>query len=88
MEINEEILTNAAETKENLRKQVMLLAEEISISTHDSAEKICRKAAMLFEASAILERASAFEQDLRRQAGEHSLNMILPEREESKEEQC
>lgn len=85
MEINEEILTNAAEAKENLRKQVMLLAEEISISTHDSAEKICRKAAMLFEASAILERASALEQDLRRQAGEYSLNMILPER---KEEQC
>lgn len=43
---------------------------------------------MLFEASAILERASAFEQDLRRQVGEYSLNMILPEREESKEEQC
>lgn len=43
---------------------------------------------MLFEASVILERASAFEQDLRRQAGEYSLNMILPEREESKEEQC
>lgn len=29
MEINEEILTNAAEAKENLRKQVMLLAEEL-----------------------------------------------------------
>ena len=88
MEINEEILTYAAEAKENIRKQVMLLAEEISISTHDSTEKICRKAAMLFEVSEILERASAFEQDIRRQAGEHSLNMILPEREESKEEQC
>lgn len=72
MEINEEILISAAEAKENLRKQVMLLAEEISISTHGSAEEICRKAAMLFEASVILERASAFEKDLRRQAGEHT----------------
>ena len=72
MEINEEILTYAAEAKETLRKQVMLLAKEISISTHDSDEKTCRKAAMLFEVSAILERASAFEQDIRRQAGEHS----------------
>ena len=72
MEINEETLTNAAEAKENLRKQVMLLAEEISISTHDSAEKICQKAARLLEASTILERASACEQDLRRQAGEHT----------------
>ena len=74
MEINEEILTNAAEAKENLRKQVMLLAEEISISTHDSAEKICQKAAMLFEVSAILERASAFELNLRRQAEPESIH--------------
>lgn len=64
--MNDEIIKNTVEIKKLLRKQVELIAKEISSSQEEPVTSVLKKVSMLFDTCSLLERVDQAEKDFRR----------------------
>ena len=63
--MNDEIIKNTVEIKKLLRKQVELIAKEISSSQEEPVTSVLKKVSMLFDTCSLLERVDQAEKDFR-----------------------
>lgn len=59
--MNDEIIKNTVEIKKLLRKQVELIAKEISSSQEEPVTSVLKKVSMLFDTCSLLERVDQAE---------------------------